>query len=381
MSVYKRKGAKTYVYDFWIRGVRFLGDTEREEKREARKELERLKRDATSRLDAAAALDAPTTWGHAASRYYDEVGQHHRALDLTLAALDWLTREIGKDRPLLEVDDNLVSRLVAKRRSQRRQVGSTATRKAARTVSHATVNRTVTEPLRKVLRRAEKVWKVPVGDVNWSQHMLPEPQERVREASQGEEAGIMAQLERGYDEAMQFAFDNGCRRMEVIGLKKTMVDFFSRQFTVIGKGGKARVIPMSDRAYAQLWRLKDTPTDSVFTFIAARTNKRLGYVKGQHYPVTEHGLRTAMRRAISRAGVPNFRPHDTRHTTATRILRESNLRVAQDLLGHRDVATTAKYAHAMKEDVRAALNAVSPVKSPAPTESGDAKLLGDKPNG
>jgi integrase len=210
--------------------------------------------------------------------------------------------------------------------------------------------------------------------------MLKEPQERVREASGGEEGQIMAQLERGYDEAMQFAFDSGCRRMEVIGLKKTDVDFFSRQFTVTGKGGKQRVIPMSDKLYAQLWRLRDTPTEYVFTYVAKRTLKRgkRSIARGQHYPLTDAGLRTAQRRAIAASGVPNFRPHDTRHTNATRTLRASNLRVVQNLLGHADVSTTAKYAHAMVEDVRAALNAASPVESPVATGAAGDKMLADR---
>lgn len=383
MSVYKPKGRKTYLYDFWVRGLRFLGDTGCEERRQAVSELRRLKDDARSRASAAAELDAPRTWGQASSRWYEEVGQHHKALDLTLAALDWLSGEIGRDRPLVEIDDNLVSRLVAKRRAQRRKVGSKATRAKARPVSSATVNRTVTEPLRKVILRAQKVWRVPVGDVIWSMHMLAEPQERVREASDVEEASVMGELDRGYDEAMQFAFDAGVRRMEILTLKKTMVSFTARQFTVIGKGGKERVIPMGDKLFAQLWRLKDTPTEYVFTYVAKRTVKRgkRTIERGQHYPLTDAGLRSAHRRAIARSGVPNFRPHDTRHTSATRTLRASNLRVVQNLLGHSDVSTTAKYAHAMVEDVRAALNASSPVKSPAADAAPVVNVLKDHGNG
>ncbi|MEI5680244.1 MULTISPECIES: tyrosine-type recombinase/integrase, partial [unclassified Mesorhizobium] len=62
--------------------------------------------------------------------------------------------------------------------------------------------------------------------------------------------------------------------------------------------------------------------------------------------------------------VKNFRFHDTRHTAATRVLRKSNLRVVQELLGHEDIKTTTKYAHALKEDVRDALDAIAPTKSP-----------------
>jgi integrase len=377
MSVYKRKGGKTYEYDFWVKGRRFTGDTGKADKREAQRELERLRTDAKATVEReGAAANGPMTFAAAAVRYMNEVGNYQVNALTTLASMEWLERAIGKTTPLTTIDDNLVSKLVAKRRAENRKVGNADTPK--RPVSGATVNRTMTEPLRKVLRRAAKTWKVPVGEVEWSQHMLDEPQERVREASKGEEAKIMARLSRGYENAVRFAFINGCRRMEIVGLKKTDVDFFSRQFTVTGKGGKSRVIPMNEATYDLLWAIKDDPTEYVFTYEAGRTDPRKRLVKGQRYRITDAGLRSAMRRQTKAAGVDNFRFHDIRHTTATRVLRKSNLRVVQELLGHSDVATTTKYAHAMKEDVRAALNAASPVKSPVQPESGDGKVLPDK---
>jgi integrase len=138
---------------------------------------------------------------------------------------------------------------------------------------------------------------------------------------------------------------------------------------------------MNDATYDLLWSIKDDPTDYVFTYVAARTDPRKKLVKGQRYRITDAGLKTAMRRKTAAAGVENFRFHDTRHTAATRVLRKSNLRVVQELLGHADVATTTKYAHAMKEDVRAALNAASPVKSPVQPVVSDDKLLKENGNG
>lgn len=68
----------------------------------------------------------------------------------------------------------------------------------------------------------------------------------------------MEQLERGYDDAIEFAFLSGCRRMEILGLDWPRVDFFGRQFTVIGKGKKSRVIPMSQAIFDLLWRQQNT---------------------------------------------------------------------------------------------------------------------------
>jgi integrase len=75
-----------------------------------------------------------------------------------------------------------------------------------------------------------------------------------------------------------------------------------------------------------------------------------------------------MERAVADAGVTDFRLHDTRHTTATRIARKSNLKVAQKLLGHSDIRMTLRYVHAMQDDVRDALEAISRAENCTETE-------------
>lgn len=377
MSVYKRPGRDTYEYDFWHRNHRFCGDT-REASKRAAVAFENAKKDEAKLSVAAeeaskAAIETPRTWDAAATRYWIEVGQHHKNHKTTFACLAWLTEAIGGKTPLEAIDTNRIALLIARRRAQVRRVGKLENR--TKLVGPATVNRTMIEPLRKVLLRAREVWDSPVAKVRWSKLMLEEPSERVREASKGEEAKIMAKLERGYENAVRFAFINGCRRMEIVGLKKTDVDFFSRQFTVNGKGGKSRTIPMNDATYALLWDLRNDPTEYVFTYAAARNDARKKLKKGVRYAITDAGLRSAMRRKTAAAGVENFRFHDTRHTAATRVLRKSNIKVVKNLLGHSSIETTDKYAHAMKEDVRAALNAASPVSNPVTNHTEDAKVL------
>ena len=376
MSVYKRHGAETYSYDFQIGGHRFSGDTGRTSKREAAA-VERLRREtAKAEVTAGIAFDQPDTWQLAASRYWIEVGQHHVNSDTTLKSLAWLTKNIGATTPLDAIDDNLVAGLVARRRAETRQVGTGAADR--RPIAPATVNRTMTEPLRKVLLRAARVWKVRVGDVAWRQHMLREPKERVREASQGEEAAIMAQLERGYDDAVRFALLSACRRKEIVSLEWTSVDFSGRQFEVIGKGSKRRTIPMSDAIYGLLWSLRGQHERFVFSFVAQKTRREWKQVRGRRYPIKADRLSHVLRQAAQDAGVGNFHLHDTRHTVATRTLRRSNMRVVQNLLGHEDVSTTAKYAHAVAEDIRAALNAISPTGSPTGTDNAPANNLDKK---
>jgi integrase len=92
-----------------------------------------------------------------------------------------------------------------------------ATRRASG-VSNATVNRTATVPLRAVMTRAKKTWKVPVADIDWRRQLLKEPKERVREASLDEERRLLAAMRNDYAPAVQFAILTGCRRMEIVDL-------------------------------------------------------------------------------------------------------------------------------------------------------------------
>ena len=55
------------------------------------------------------------------------------------------------------------------------------------------------------------------------------------------------------------------------------------------------------------------------------------------------------------AEIPEFRWHDLRHTFATRFTRVAGIKAAQNMLGHASVTTTAKYAHATENDLRAGL--------------------------
>jgi len=372
MSVYKRTNrdgtpAETYSYRFQYRGHRFSGPTGLADKRAAqafeKREMERVRSLVVPR-------DAPLTYQIAASRYWAEHGQHlTNAADL-YRSLGWLQKHLGAKTRLAAIDDAIVAELVARRRGEsvtvtrkkrhaktRRPTGKVITQ-TLRPVSNATVNRSVIEPLRAIINRANKVWKLPTSPIDWKQHKLREVQERVREASRAEERTILGSLDADFTPVVVFALLTGCRMAEVCGLRWQHVDWFNRQFTVTGKGNRSRTIPMSDSVFNVLWALKDSHPAAVFTYTAKRTRINHGQklVKGRRYPITRAGLKTHWRRHVG-PHVENYRFHDNRHTAATRLLRATgNLLMVQRLLGHSDIATTTKYAHATMEDLRKGLN-------------------------
>lgn len=339
MSVYKRPGQPEYSFDFRYRRQRFSGPTGCTSKREA-EEFERKERKRVEGLQIDASK--PMTFRAAAAQYWNEVGTHHRNHVDTLRSLEWMQDHIGAGTMISTITDATVARAVAKRRGEG--------------VSAATVNRSVNEVLRALLRRARRTWKQTVQDIEWKDHFLKEPQERVREATADEEAALMAAIRGDYAPALRFALLSGCRRAEIVGLQWKDVDFFNKEFRVTGKGDKTRTVPMTGAIYALLWDLKDHHKTAVFTYLVKRP--REDATKGQRAPITMEGFKTEWRRTKGRADVKDYRFHDNRHTAATRLVRVTgNLKAAQKLLGHSELATTSRYSHLTKDDLRAAMEA------------------------
>jgi integrase len=351
LSVYKPAKSPYYAFDFQIRGVRFTGSTECTGKRDA-EAFEKLRKiEARIEVNALVAQEhAPLTFATAAARYYLQVGQHLLGDGPKNCqwSINWLEREIGSGTLLSSIDDATVARLVGIRRGEG--------------VKNATVNRSTTEPLRKILNRARDTWSQKVTKIDWKHHMLPEPKERVREMSHSEEKSLFDGLRADYQPVVRFAMQSGCRLCEIVpgkefpGLRWPDVDWSGRKITVLGKGRVLGTIPISPGIREILFPLQGNNAEFVFTYIAQKT--RDGRVKGQRYPMTREGLKTEWRRAKLDAKLLDYRFHDNRHTAATGILRATgNLKAVQKLLRHSDVSTTAKYAHALIDDVRDAMEA------------------------
>ena len=171
---------------------------------------------------------------------------------------------------------------------------------------------------------------------------------------------------------MRFLLLTGRRRAEACNLLWQDVDLNGARMTARQKGDLTVIVPLSGEAVAILrsqWRLHPT---RCFTYVVQ--HKQGGKV-GSRKPIAPDRLSTEFNRAIKRAGLVNFRLHDARHTTATRMIRATgNLKLAQRALGHANIATTSKYAHATDDDLRAALDTVAAIKSPAKSRDRRQKM-------
>jgi integrase len=368
MSVYRHKKSHVWQFDFQLAGYRFFGSTDVSKDRPQREAaaFESAERRKAIELVEAAKREnrEPMTLATACARWWDEVGQYTKEVDLR-KALAWLCDHIGGKRGLHTIRDDDIARAVAARRTDLVRAGRDGQGyQLYRPVSVRTVNRTVTLLLKRVMFRARDTWSAATLTMpNWSEHLLKEKKRPIREITLEEEARIEAVERDDYRAIRRFATITGLRLNEVL-LTWPQVDFENAVIRIIAKGDEPRIIPLSREAYALLWAERGRHEQFVFTFVArkTRTCPQTGqrYERGRRFPITYYGLSTQRRREWKKAGV-DARFHDLRHTAGMRTLRATgNLKTTQKLLGHSDISTTAKfYTDALVEDVRAAMEATA----------------------
>jgi integrase len=364
MSVYKHKDSPFYHFDFEYKRRRFHGSTECTNKRDA-EVFERAERDRAKQQIKRAISPVSTKLDDVAGRYWSEIGQHHVGADTTWRDIERLIGYFGAAKLLTQILDDDVTKLVAWRRGHRVTRHGKGRKNAASApfIAPATVNRSTTEVVKKLFTRA-KAWGIRFeSEPDWKKHWLKEPQERVRELHGAEADRLDDATRDDYRPIMEFAGASGLRLNECL-LRWAEVNWDARKIEKQGKGDKRVTIPITDTIREILWPLRGQHADMVFTYVARRTRKPQKLVKGQRYPITYSGLKSAWKRIRAGAGVIDFRFHDYRHDFATKLLRETkNLKLVQKALNHADIKTTTKYAHVVDDEVAAGVDAMLKKKS------------------
>lgn len=149
---------------------------------------------------------------------------------------------------------------------------------------------------------------------------------------------------------MEVLFSTGLRVSELVSLNKTTVNLESKEFGVVGKGRKIRVVFLSDRAAKWIERyLRERSDHYAPVFI-----RHAGAAPAIDDPKAGEKLRLNVRsvqRIIGKYGrlahLPySITPHVMRHSFATDLISHgAGLREVQEMLGHKNIATTQIYTH------------------------------------
>ena len=144
---------------------------------------------------------------------------------------------------------------------------------------------------------------------------------------------------------VEVLYGGGLRVSEASGLDISDLDMSTGCATVLGKGGKTRVVPLGRKALS-----------AVTAYLAVRDavvrkrrvpDARALFINRDGTRLTSRSIQRMVRRRGLFVGTrESLHPHALRHSCATHLLEGgADLRVIQDLLGHASLSTTQRYTH------------------------------------
>jgi integrase/recombinase XerD len=176
-----------------------------------------------------------------------------------------------------------------------------------------------------------------------------------------------AELRGKRDRAMlEMAYACGLRVTELVSLRLYQIDLAGRTVTVLGKGGKERIVPLGgaalDALRDYLGARQQAAADRISPNGRTRSRGRMAAVKPNASvfvsrlgrALTRQGFFKALKGWATRdPRLAWISPHTLRHCFATHLLEGgADLRAVQEMLGHSDISTTQIYTHLSRAQLR-----------------------------
>ena len=155
--------------------------------------------------------------------------------------------------------------------------------------------------------------------------------------------------------ALEILYATGLRITELLSLPRAALAGDAELVMVKGKGGKERMVPLSDAAKQAALAL------------TALSDKRIRWLfpgRDPARPLTRQTFFLLLKQVAEEADIDPARvsPHVLRHSFASHMLaRGADLRSLQMLLGHADISTVQIYTHVLAERLRKLVEAHHPL--------------------
>ncbi|RKE77881.1 integrase/recombinase XerC [Chryseobacterium sp. AG363] len=154
---------------------------------------------------------------------------------------------------------------------------------------------------------------------------------------------------------MEVLYQTGMRKAELCGLIFENVDLYENELKVIGKGNKARVIPISDELSELLksyLEIRNPQTEFKSYFFVNKKGKKLN----------EKFVYVVVNKYLSLVTTKEKKsPHILRHSFATHVLDNgAEISKVKKILGHSSLASTQVYTNANIEQLKKVFNQAHP---------------------
>lgn len=149
-------------------------------------------------------------------------------------------------------------------------------------------------------------------------------------------------------------FSTGLRVSELVKLSRDSINLERREFGVIGKGGRSRVVFLSERAVSWIRKYldaRDDPWEPLFVRLAGAVDPT---TSGEKMRLSVRSVQRIVEKYVKKARLPvKITPHGLRHTFATDLLMAgADIRSVQEMLGHKNISTTQIYTHVTNKQLR-----------------------------
>jgi len=153
---------------------------------------------------------------------------------------------------------------------------------------------------------------------------------------------------------LETLFSTGLRVSELVSLNRDKVDLVRREFGVIGKGGRARVVFLSKAAAEWLGKYLASRSDKWEPLFIRIVKSPEVIEDGKKLRLTPRSIQRIVKKYVRKAKIPvDATVHTLRHSFATDLLMAgADIRSVQELLGHKNISTTQIYTHVTNRQLR-----------------------------
>ena len=157
----------------------------------------------------------------------------------------------------------------------------------------------------------------------------------------------------------ELLYATGMRCSELVSIRMCDIDMIGKTIRIIGKGNKERIVLFGGKAVEKLERYfqKERPR-------AYDSHEKL-FLNYRNGPLTPRSVQRIfeMFRSFLKLERP-ITPHKIRHSFATHLLNQgADLRMVQELLGHKTLASTQMYTHVSLEDLTKMCDTIHPMST------------------
>ena len=146
---------------------------------------------------------------------------------------------------------------------------------------------------------------------------------------------------------LEVLYSTGLRVSELVGLNKDKLDFGTREFGIVGKGGRSRVVFLSKRASEWVKKYLKVRSDRFKPLFIRHKGKMDPTTPDEKMRLSVRSVQRMIKKYVRKVKLPvDATPHVIRHSFATDLLMAgADLRSVQEMLGHKNVSTTQIYTH------------------------------------